>query len=88
MGLSPQLETTFNKAIIKIRDNVNNEQFTDNIKLDAYKYYKQSIHGKCNIQKPSMFNLKESAKWNAWNSIIDMSQEEAVEKYIALSFIF
>jgi acyl-CoA-binding protein len=86
--LSPQMERAFNIAIAKFRENVNSEQLTDNIKLDAYKYYKQGIQGKCNISKPSIFNIKESAKWNAWNSIIDMSQEEAVEKYIALSFIF
>jgi acyl-CoA-binding protein len=84
--LSPQMERAFNIAIAKFRENVNSEQLTDNIKLDAYKYYKQGIQ--CNISKPSIFNIKESAKWNAWNSIIDMSQEEAVEKYIALSFIF
>jgi len=86
--VSPQTERAFKKAIIKFQENVNSELLTDDVKLEAYKYYKQAINGKCNISKPSIFNIKESAKWNAWNSIINMSQEEAVEKYITLSFIF
>tara|TARA_B110000503_G_C6857141_1_gene293295 strand:- start:284 stop:547 length:264 start_codon:yes stop_codon:yes gene_type:complete len=86
--ISPQTERAFKKAVVKFRENVNSELLTDDIKLEVYKYYKQAISGKCNIPKPSIFNIKESAKWNAWNSIINMSQEEAVEKYITLSFIF
>ena len=86
--VSPELEKAFKKAIIKFRENANNELLTDSIKLDAYKYYKQSINGNCNIPKPSYLNIKEYKKWTAWNSIIDMSQEESVEKYISLSFIF
>jgi acyl-CoA-binding protein len=86
--ISIETEKAFKKAAIKFRENANSELLTDDIKLEAYKYYKQAICGKCNIPKPSLFNLKESAKWNAWNSIINMSQEEAVTKYITLSFIF
>lgn len=86
--VSPQMERAFKKAIIKFKDNIDNKLLTDDIKLEAYKYYKQANYGICNIPKPSIFNMKESAKWNAWNSITNMSQEEAVEKYITLSFIF
>lgn len=86
--VSTQLEKAFKKAIIKFRENEHNEILTDSIKLDVYKYYKQSTNGNCNIPKPSYLNIKEYKKWTAWNSILGMSQEESVEKYIALSFIF
>jgi diazepam-binding inhibitor (GABA receptor modulating acyl-CoA-binding protein) len=86
--VSRQMEKAFKDAIKKFEDNVNSPVLTNDIKLEAYKYYKQANYGKCNTTQPSMFNLKEAAKWNAWNSIINMSQEEAVQKYITLSFIF
>ena len=34
-----------------------------------------------------MFNFKESAKWNAWNSLKGISSDTAKENYIKLSYI-
>ena len=34
----------------------------------------QSTVGKCNAEKPGAFDFVGKAKWNAWNSLGDMSQ--------------
>ena len=42
----------------------------------------QANDGKCNISKPSEFNFVAKAKYDAWNSLGDMSQDDAKEAYI------
>jgi len=49
--------------------------------LKLYALYKQSIFGNCNINEPSSFNMKESAKWHAWNKLKGMSPIDAMNKY-------
>jgi len=50
--------------------------------LELYGFYKQATVGFCNISKPGIFNIQGRAKWNAWNDLKNMSQEEAKAKYI------
>lgn len=54
----------------------------DNIKLEFYKYYKQSTIGDCNIPRPTFLYFKDCAKWDAWNSIKNMSKSDAMNNYI------
>ena len=74
-----KLIAKFNKAIelVKTVESVSNEN-----KLYLYAHYKQVNCGNNNTTKPSMFNMVESAKWNAWNSINGMEKEEAMKLYI------
>jgi small subunit ribosomal protein S27Ae len=58
--------------------NLNNEDL-----LTLYKYYKQATVGDCNTERPGMFDLTGKAKWDAWNSLRGLSQEESKSKYIA-----
>ena len=51
--------------------------------LTLYKYYKQATVGDCNTQRPGMFDLTGKSKWDAWNSLRGLSQEESKSKYIA-----
>jgi diazepam-binding inhibitor (GABA receptor modulating acyl-CoA-binding protein) len=81
------LEEQFQSAIEIIKSNLENPLMTDELKLDAYKYYKQAIFGDCDTTKPNLFNFKESAKWNAWNSLKGISSDTAKENYIKLSYI-
>jgi diazepam-binding inhibitor (GABA receptor modulator, acyl-CoA-binding protein) len=57
----------------------------DNELLDVYKYYKQSKFGDNNTEQPSMFNFKNTAKWNAWNSVKGIEKNAAMQHYINLS---
>lgn len=54
---------------------------TDDELLKLYALYKQSNFGNCNIEQPSSFNLKENAKWTAWNKLKGISQLDAMNKY-------
>lgn len=57
---------------------------SDNIRLDFYKYYKQSTVGDCNISEPYTMFYKSHAKWEAWNSIRGTQTEDAMKNYISL----
>lgn len=50
--------------------------------LTLYGYYKQATEGPCNIAKPGWFDMKAKSKWEAWNSLGDLSQEKAKNLYI------
>lgn len=52
--------------------------------LDLYKYFKQAEIGDVNTDRPGLLDLKGKAKWDAWQSVKGLSQDEAREKYIAL----
>lgn len=52
--------------------------------LEFYSYYKQAIQGKCNTARPSWYNMTARQKWDAWNGLGDLCQEEAMKKYISL----
>lgn len=51
-------------------------------KLRAYALYKQSTIGDCNIEKPSLFNPVEKAKYDAWKQLQGTSKEEAMKTYV------
>ncbi|XP_061390651.1 acyl-CoA-binding protein-like [Musca vetustissima] len=55
----------------------------DNVILELYSLYKQSTVGDCNIEQPVALDLKDKAKWNAWNEKKGMSQDDARAAYIA-----
>ena len=50
--------------------------------LKFYGYYKQAEFGPCNKSRPGMFQLVERAKWDAWNSVRNLSKEEAMTAYV------
>lgn len=73
----------FNEIVFKVSESANKD-VPDNVKTDFYKFYKQATIGDCNTPKPSFFNLRDTVKWNAWNSISGMSKEDAQLNYIEL----
>ncbi|GBG84915.1 hypothetical protein CBR_g39376 [Chara braunii] len=50
--------------------------------LLLYGLFKQASFGPCNIPKPSIYSVAERAKWDAWNKLGDMKEEEAMAKYV------
>ncbi|GJD10812.1 Putative acyl-CoA-binding protein [Galdieria sulphuraria] len=64
--LEMSLEQTFNKAAEEVKklSSASNDD-----KLELYGYFKQAKEGDCSTEKPGgLFNQKEKAKWQAWNS--------------------
>lgn len=57
---------------------------TNDILLDLYGYYKQSIIGDNETTSPSLFDFKGNSKWNAWVKLKGISKETAMVKYIKL----
>tara|TARA_Y100000389_G_scaffold91703_1_gene88305 strand:- start:1255 stop:1515 length:261 start_codon:yes stop_codon:yes gene_type:complete len=54
-------------------------------KLELYKYYKQYTIGDCNIERPSIYQITDNHKWNAWNNIKNMDKNTAMNNYIRIA---
>uniref|UniRef100_A0A1B6KRR0 Acyl-CoA-binding domain-containing protein 6 n=1 Tax=Graphocephala atropunctata TaxID=36148 RepID=A0A1B6KRR0_9HEMI len=52
--------------------------------LEFYSFYKQATQGKCNTTRPSWFNMTARQKWDAWNALGDIGEEEAMKSYVTL----
>ncbi|KFQ38051.1 hypothetical protein N332_05197, partial [Mesitornis unicolor] len=53
-------------------------------KLKLYALFKQATEGPCNSPKPGMLDFVKKAKWEAWNSLGNLSQDNARQKYTEL----
>ncbi|XP_064017192.1 enoyl-CoA delta isomerase 2 isoform X1 [Pogoniulus pusillus] len=53
-------------------------------KLKLYALFKQATEGPCNAPKPGMLDFVKKAKWDAWNSLGSLSQDDARRKYAEL----
>ncbi|XP_062425995.1 enoyl-CoA delta isomerase 2 isoform X2 [Rhea pennata] len=54
------------------------------VKLKLYALFKQATEGPCNSPKPGMLDFVKKAKWDAWNSLRNLSQDNAKQKYTEL----
>lgn len=52
--------------------------------LQLYALYKQGAEGDVSGPKPGFFDFVGTAKYEAWAKLAGTSQEDAMEKYIAL----
>ena len=43
--------------------------------------------GPSNAPKPAFWDVVSRVKWDAWSSLNDMTQEEAMEEYVDAYFI-
>ncbi|XP_029385214.1 acyl-CoA-binding domain-containing protein 5A isoform X2 [Echeneis naucrates] len=57
-------------------------QPSNDMMLKFYSYYKQATVGACNIPRPSFWDAVGKAKWDAWDSLGNMSKEEAMAAYV------
>lgn len=49
-----------------------------------YALFKQSTSGPVNTKRPSMVDFVGRAKWDAWNALGTMTQEQAQSAYVDL----
>ena len=82
--MATEIELIFQKYINMINESSNKIPMTNDHKLEFYKFFKQATIGDCNIPAPSMFNISDNIKWNAWNSIKGLSKEDSMIQYISL----
>ncbi|XP_047502212.1 enoyl-CoA delta isomerase 2-like [Penaeus chinensis] len=76
-ALSPEFESA------KARLGTLSEDPGNEAKLKIYALFKQATVGAVNSKRPGMMDFVGRAKWDAWNSLGNMSQEEAQKNYIA-----
>nr|XP_057916359.1 acyl-CoA-binding domain-containing protein 5A isoform X2 [Doryrhamphus excisus] len=57
-------------------------QPSNDMMLKFYSYYKQATVGKCNIPRPGFWDAVGKAKWDAWNTLGDMTKEAAMAAYV------
>ena len=60
------------------------EKPDNNILLKLYSLFKQGNLGDVTGEKPGLGDFKGAAKYNAWSQLKGMSQEQAMQDYIAL----
>ncbi|PSN41072.1 hypothetical protein C0J52_10614 [Blattella germanica] len=50
--------------------------------LRFYAYFKQATEGPCTASRPAFWEVVKKMKWDAWNKLGNMSQEEAMNNYV------
>lgn len=78
------LETQFKAAVDAIQNLPKNGPFqpSNEMLLKFYSHYKQATVGSPKKGRPSIFNVVERAKWDAWNSLAKFSKSEAMQGYV------
>jgi diazepam-binding inhibitor (GABA receptor modulator, acyl-CoA-binding protein) len=67
------------KAVQNLKEKPEND-----VLLKLYALYKQATEGDVKGDKPSLFDFKAAAKYNAWANLKGKSQSEAQKAYIDL----
>lgn len=81
-GSDENLKQEFLCAVENIKKS--NKNLDNDILLKLYGYYKQSTIGDCNIECPAFWQIKEKAKWEAWEQHKGMKKTHGMKKYIKL----
>ena len=56
----------------------------DELRLVLYALHQQATVGPCTETKPWGWNVVESAKWESWNQLGNMSSVEAMRLYVKM----
>ncbi|XP_009395302.2 acyl-CoA-binding domain-containing protein 1 [Musa acuminata AAA Group] len=62
----------------------NSTKVSSDVQLQLYGLYKIATEGPCTIPQPSALKMTARAKWNAWQKLGSMPQEEAMQKYLMI----
>jgi diazepam-binding inhibitor (GABA receptor modulating acyl-CoA-binding protein) len=77
---SEEIKEKFTNAANEIKANTELKLDNDTL-LSLYGYYKQGLEGDCNTEAPGFLDFKGKAKWEAWNKLKGLSNEDAMKKY-------
>jgi diazepam-binding inhibitor (GABA receptor modulator, acyl-CoA-binding protein) len=76
------LQEQFDQALA---DSKNLPERPDNLTLlKIYALYKQAGNGDVADEQPGLSDFVARAKWDAWNKLQGLSQEDAMQQYIDL----
>ena len=74
-------EKLVEKLIAEVR--AMTEFMTVSEKLEIYALGQQSRHGDVNVKAPLRLRVRERAKWDAWNKLKGMTQDDARQNFLA-----
>jgi len=77
-----ELKERFEKAAVAVKSL--SERPDDNTMLQLYALYKQGSTGDVQGSKPGFFDFVGAAKYEAWEKLAGMSEEDAQKQYIEL----
>uniref|UniRef100_A0A6B2LUV9 ACB domain-containing protein n=1 Tax=Arcella intermedia TaxID=1963864 RepID=A0A6B2LUV9_9EUKA len=75
-------EAEFKAAVTYVTKGPTIPNLSNDLKLKFYGLFKQATHGPCKEKAPSRLQVVAKMKWDAYNKLGKMSQEEARQKYI------
>lgn len=76
------LQKQFDEKVAAVRDATIDFKPDNTQKLKLYAFYKQATDGDVKGECPSIINMVERAKWQAWNAVKGMSKDKAMEGYL------
>jgi len=76
------LQQRFEQMVGAVREATVNFAPNNAQKLKLYAFYKQALEGDVQGECPSVINMVERAKWQAWNAIKGMTKDKAMESYL------
>ena len=82
MAKSGDLKQQFEQAKKDVQDL--SERPDNDTLLRLYALYKQGSDGDVSGDKPGFFDFVGTAKYEAWSKLKGTSQDEAMQKYVAL----
>ena len=68
------------RLIVEVREMT--EFMTVSEKLEIYALGQQAKQGDVDVKAPAALKVKERAKWDAWNKLKGMPQEDAKKKFV------
>lgn len=80
-----ELEKQFEQALDKVRNAPEDGAFKpgNEYKLRMYALYRQAVDGDVAGKKPGLFDVIGRYKYQAWESVKDMSRDTAMREYVA-----
>ncbi|CAH2078095.1 unnamed protein product [Thlaspi arvense] len=79
-----ELEKAFASAAKLLEESGKSEEIGAEAKMELYGLHKIATEGSCREAQPMAVMVSARAKWNAWQKLGNMTQEEAMEQYLAL----
>lgn len=77
------LKQRFEEAVNYVQNSGGSFKPSNEMKLEFYALYKQATEGDVKGKKPGLTDFVGRAKYNAWEGLKGMSQDKAMETYIA-----
>ena len=74
------IKTQYEDALVRVRELQSTPGSEAQLRL--YSLYKQASAGDCGASRPGPMDFMARARWESWNGLKGMSNQEAMELYV------